>query len=205
MLKLINIWNLLRIHLIISVVLGVIIYNTSSSYPLWRVITISSLISTIFIYAISINYIARKIWWLCRLFNDGLFPDLNGDWEGKIYYYKNEVLDGSINVRAEIRQSLTRTEIDMYGNNMISATLDVSLAKVLGLNKIYYSYLSEPPNQAWERFIGTSILNVSLVNNEYVLRGQYYTEKGGTGTIILNKTKKYGCLARSFNYIKNLL
>ncbi|WP_411753201.1 hypothetical protein [Serratia sp. (in: enterobacteria)] len=187
MLKVINLQVLLKLHLLISISAALLIYFFSNNVSLFKIITSANLISTIFLFCIEFNSVARILWRVLKIFNKDLFPDLNGCWSGKVLFNKADGSIGEIDITAKIRQSLKKTEIDMYGENMISGALDVSLVKFLGLNKVYYSYISEPPNKAWTRFIGTSILNVINIDNKLTLRGNYYTERGTTGTLILEK------------------
>ena len=110
MFKIVRFDLLLKYTALITVMLSISIYVLVQtvwfpSLDLFKVITISSIVSTLIIIALLSPYLSRKIWSFWSLFDKSLFPDLNGTWEGEI------TLEGenALNVRAVIRQSLLAT------------------------------------------------------------------------------------------------
>ncbi|MFV3371946.1 hypothetical protein ACNFH5_27570 [Pseudomonas sp. NY15435] len=92
------------------------------SISIFKVITISSVVSTVLILLLLASFVSRKIWAVLACFDKSMFPDLNGTWEGGITLENGEV----ISAKAVIRQTLLATQIDMHGKTTKSITLETT-------------------------------------------------------------------------------
>lgn len=158
------------------------------SIDLFRVITISSLVSAMLMFFLLSPLISRKIWAAWSFFDKSLFPDLNGTWEGEITL-ENEK---KIAVRAVIRQSLLVTQIDMHGETTKSITLETTPTVEQGQKKLYYVYRSSPKNPLWPSYNGSTLFDIRKINFEgktkLELSGHYYTDRKTVGRIRLYQT-----------------
>ncbi len=80
---------LLKYIALATVVISMGIYALVQTYwlpdiSLFKVITISSIVSTLLILLLLTAFISRKIWAVLAWFDKSMFPDLNGTWEGEI-------------------------------------------------------------------------------------------------------------------------
>ncbi|MEJ2407641.1 MAG: hypothetical protein P8171_25955 [Candidatus Thiodiazotropha sp.] len=158
------------------------------SLDLFKVITISSVVSTIIFVALLSPFFARKIWAIWSVFDKSLFPDLNGTWEGKITLEDEKVLI----VRAAIRQSLLATQIDMHGETTKSITLETTPTIEQGQKKLYYVYRSTPKNPLWPSYNGSTLFDVRTIKQDGNIRleltGHYYTDRKTVGRIEIFQT-----------------
>lgn len=152
---------------------------------LFKVITISTIVSALIIFALLSPQLSRKIWAIWSIFNKSLFPDLNGTWEGEITLENGNTLI----TRAVIRQSLLTTQIDMHGETTKSITLEATPTIEQGQRKLYYTYRSSPKNPQWPSYNGTTLLDVRKTNQNKSTRleltGYYYTDRKTLGRIRL--------------------
>lgn len=186
---------LLKYIALITVVISMGIYALVQTYwlpdiSLFKVITISSIVSTLLILLLLTSFISRKIWAVLAFFDKSMFPDLNGTWEGEI-----TLEDGKeISVKAVIRQSLLATQIDMHGETTKSITLETTPTIEQGQKKLYYVYRSTPKTPGWPAYNGSTLFDIRTVGSgkgkKYELSGHYYTDRKTIGRIRLTQVCK---------------
>lgn len=79
---------LLKYIALTTVAISMGIYTLLQAYwlpsiSIFKVITISSVVSTVLILLLLASFVSRKIWAVLACFDKSMFPDLNGTWEGK--------------------------------------------------------------------------------------------------------------------------
>lgn len=157
-------------------------------YSLFKVILISSTVSAILLIALTSSFSSRKIWALLLKFNNELYPDLNGTWEGAITTSTGEKMA----MRAVIRQSLLSTYIDMHGETVKSITLEATPVTKQGQKHLYYMYHATPKDPRYHPYNGSTIFQLRKVNDGETccleLTGQYYTDRASAGRIELRQT-----------------
>lgn len=136
---------LLKYIALTTVAISMGIYTLLQAYwlpsiSIFKVITISSVVSTVLILLLLVSFVSRKIWAVLACFDKSMFPDLNGAWEGEITLENGEV----ISAKAVIRQTLLATQIDMHGKTTKSITLETTPTIEQGQKKLYYVYRSTP-------------------------------------------------------------
>jgi hypothetical protein len=183
---------LLKYIAIITVVISIVLYTIIQNYffpnySLFKIITISTIVSTAIVLLILSSYISRKIWAFLRFFNNALFPDLNGTWEGIITTENDE----KIEVRSVIRQSLLITQIDMHGETMKSITLETTPTMEQGQQQLYYVYRATPKDPARSAYHGSTLFHIRQIEEENCkqleLSGHYYTDRKTIGRISLRQ------------------
>ena len=193
MFKIIRFDLLLKYTAIATVIISIGIYSLVQTvwFPnldLFKVITISSVVSAIIIVALLSPFLSRKIWAFWSFFDKSLFPDLNGTWEGEITLEDGKALI----VRAIIRQSLLATQIDMHGETTKSITLETTPTIEQGQKKLYYVYRSSPKNPIWPSYNGSTLFDIRKTTqdgkNRLELTGHYYTDRKTIGRIELCQT-----------------
>ena len=128
MFRVINFVVLIRVVAIATTILTLLVYGVIQRYfpeivATVRPYTLAPTIALVLTFLLTSKWISRRLWWIARLFNGSLYPDLNGVWEGEI-----EFDDGMrrLNARAVIRQFLLNTEIDMHTETARSSTLEAT-------------------------------------------------------------------------------
>lgn len=183
---------LLKYIALATVALSMGIYGLMKTFwlpdlSLFKVISISSIVSTILVLLLLTSFVSRKIWTFLTWFDKSIFPDLNGTWEGLI-----TLEDGTeILARAVIRQSLLMTQIDLHGETTKSITLETTPTIEQGQKKLYYVYRSTPKNPGWPSYNGSTLFDIRSINTEqgkkYELTGHYYTDRKTIGRISLTQ------------------
>lgn len=186
---------LLKYIALTTVVISMGIYALVQTYwlpdiSLFKVITISSIVSTLLILLLLTSFISRKIWAVLACFDKSMFPDLNGTWEGEI-----TLEDGKeISAKAVIRQSLLATQIDMHGETTKSITLETTPTIEQGQKKLYYVYRSTPKTPGWPAYNGSTLFDIRTIGSgkgkKYELSGHYYTDRKTIGRIRLTQVCK---------------
>ncbi|MEH6479425.1 MULTISPECIES: Cap15 family CBASS effector [Pseudoalteromonas] len=186
---------LLKYIALTTVVISMGIYTFVQTYwlpniSLFKVITISSIVSTFIILLLLTSFISRKIWAILAWFDKSMFPDLNGTWEGEI------ILEGGkeIPAKAVIRQTLLTTQIDMHGETTKSITLETTPTLEQGQKKLYYVYRSTPRTPGWPAYNGSTLFDIRALGfgkeKKYELSGHYYTDRKTIGRIRLTQICK---------------
>lgn len=184
---------LLKYTALLTIAISISIYSIVQSFfsndpSLFKIITISSIVSSIIIFSILSPGISRKIWYLASIFDKTIFPDLNGTWEGEVTFENNN----KIIVRAVIRQSLLTTQIDMHGETTKSITLETTPTIEQGQKKLYYVYRSYPKDPARPPYTGSTLFDIRYPGSPdkkmIQLSGHYYTDRKSIGRIYLDRT-----------------
>jgi hypothetical protein len=156
-------------------------------WSLFKIITISSIVSTLLIFILLTPYFSRKIWAVIGVFDKSQFPDLNGTWQGRITLENGD----QIAVCSVIRQSLLVTQIDMHGESMKSITLETTPTIEQGQKKLYYVYSCTPKDPARPSYHGSTLFDIRVVdeekNKKIELSGRYYTDRKTIGRITLRQ------------------
>jgi hypothetical protein len=192
MFKIVRFDLLLKYVALLTVAISIIIYSLVKTYldtevSLFKLITISSIVSTGIILLLLSSIVSRAIWAILAFFNKSLYPDLNGSWAGEIELESGNKLP----VKAIIRQSLLSTEIDLHGETTKSITLETTPTIERGQKKLYYVYRSTPKNSNWPSYNGSTLFDIRQINGEkkasLELSGSYYTDRKTIGRIRLGQ------------------
>lgn len=192
MFRVLNFNSLIKYCAIATASISLAIYIVYIKYidpsaPLLHLLKISPWVVMFMIFVITNNTIARFIWSVVRSFNRSTYPDLNGIWAGFI----NTSNGQSIPVRANIRQTLILTQIDMHSDTAKSQTLEATPIIESGQDKLYYTYLSRPKNPDWGPYIGLTIFDVRGPKKDKAipleLSGFYFTDRKTSGRISLHQ------------------
>lgn len=129
--------------------------------------------------------------WRWRVFHGWLvpIPNLNGKWEGKIYY-KEEGKDKSRKVSVDIRQTFLSIVVLFYSKESKSLSFcgSFNIDEKRGLKQLIYSYQNDPKAIIRDKsplHYGTTKLNISADNLE--MEGEYWTSRASLGTIHLKR------------------
>jgi hypothetical protein len=183
---------LLKYIALATVVISMGIYALIQTYwlpnlSLFKVVTISSIVSTILIMLLLTTFVSRKIWFVLTWFDKSIFPDLNGTWEGEITLENGT----EIAAKAVIRQSLLATQIDMHGETNKSITLETTPTIEQGQKKLYYVYRSIPKTPEWPAYNGSTLFDIRTIDTgigrKNELSGHYYTDRKTIGRIRLTQ------------------
>lgn len=192
MFKIVRFDLLLRYIALATVALSTAIYALIQTqwfpdFSLFKVVTISSIVSTTLVMVLLTPFIARKIWAIWSWFDKSLFPDLNGTWEGEITLESGKTLQ----IKAVIRQSLLATQIDIHGETTKSITLETTPTIEQGQKKLYYVYRSTPKTPGWPSYNGSTLFDIRQTEcNEkksLELSGHYYTDRKTIGRVRLKQ------------------
>jgi len=131
--------------------------------------------------------------WKWRIFRGWLvpIPNLNGKWEGKIFY-KEEEKDKSRAVSVDIKQTFLYIVVHFCSKESESLSFcgSFNIDEKRGIRQLIYSYQNDPKSILRENsaiHYGTTKLNISLDNRE--LEGEYWTSRKTTGSITLKKKR----------------
>ena len=186
---------LLKYIAVTTVAISMSIYAFLQTYwlpdiSIFKVITISSIVSTLLILLLLTSFISRKIWAVFAWFDKSIYPDLNGTWEGEITFENGK----EIPTKAVIRQSLLATQIDMHGETTKSITLETTPTVEQGQKKLYYVYRSTPKTPGWPAYNGSTLFDIRTIGSGevkiYELSGHYYTDRKTIGRIRLTQVSK---------------
>lgn len=179
----------------IIAIIVVFLVTATSYYLIARVLVgatvgIWSIIST-GISATAIITVLFVSWaWRWRIFRGWLvpIPNLNGKWEGKIYY-KEEGKDKSRKVSVDIRQTFLSI-VHFYSKESKSLSFcgSFNIDAKRGLKQLIYSYQNDPKAIIRDKsplHYGTTKLNISADNLE--MEGEYWTSRASLGTIHLKR------------------
>lgn len=179
---------LLRGVVLVSIFIAIAAYffvqkYTEASIGIFKLTTISAIVSAVVMFALLSPFISRKIWCVARFVKKDLYPDLNGVWVGQVTTEGQQIFE----VRAIIRQALLITEIDMHGESVKSVTLETTPTIELNKKKLYYVYRSTPKNPSWGDYVGSTIFDVIEDGSALTLSGKYYTDRKSVGRISIKR------------------
>ena len=154
-----------------------------------------SLVSTTISINIVIWIVFLKWGWKWRIFYPWLvpFPNLSGNWEGKIKSnWKGSEVE-EINTEVKIHQSFFYVQVKVKTGESrsysIGASFDIDQDR--GTQQIFYSYLNTPKSSVRERseiHYGSTLLIFDGFNVSE-MEGEYWTSRETTGEIILKKKR----------------
>lgn len=190
MFRIINLSSLIKVVVGLTVFFSIAVYalilHFSPATSLFKLFAISSAVAALLIFLLSSSFTARKIWSVMRAFDDSLFPDINGAWEGEIVFE-----GGQLAARAVIRQALSHTQIDLHTPTSKSITLESTPVSESGQPRLYYVHRVTPQNPNWHIYTGSTLFDVRYVqvNGKKVLElsGHYYTDRKTNGRIRLRQ------------------
>lgn len=180
----------------IIAIIVVFLVTATSYYLIARVLVgatvgIWSIIST-GISATAIITVLFVSWaWRWRIFRGWLvpIPNLNGKWEGKIFY-KEDGENKSRKVFVDIKQTFLYIIVHFCSKESKSLSFcgSFNIDEKRGICQLIYSYQNDPNILIRKKspiHYGTTILDISP--NRSVLNGEYWTSRETNGTISLTK------------------
>lgn len=132
-----------------------------------------------------------KVWRMFPKLNTILFPDLNGSWEMRIEWERNDDHGTSI-ATAVIKQSFLKVSMDVDAEDSESQTLLAVPKKdpESGRPLLYYMFLVTPKNRVGFKnagpYRGAAILKLGMDNSD-VLEGNYFTSQKYVGHYVLKR------------------
>lgn len=187
MFRVINFIVLIRLVAVATTILAYLSYALIERYLpqvliMVRPFTLATTIALILTFLLTSKWASRLIWKIARYFNQSLYPDLNGVWEGEIEFDEGKV---KLQARAVIRQFLLNTEIDMHTETAKSLTLEATPIISSGQFKLYYTYNAKPKKPGYGIYTGSTIYDLRVIENcpkkSFELSGYYYTDRGTKG------------------------
>lgn len=191
MFRIISYALLIRIIVAFTTALSILIYAILDNFwpgtSILKLLSITSLVGTFLVLAVSVGFVSRKIWSVLSYFDASLFPDLNGTWEGEIAFG-----DSVLTARAVIRQTLGHTQIDLHTPTSKSITLESTPVTEGGQAKLYYVHRVTPKNPDWQSYTGSTLFDVRKGTDSsgktIELSGAYYTDRKTNGRVSLRQT-----------------
>jgi hypothetical protein len=198
MLRAMDLKAVLKWLLTISIILNIISYYAIvwlafPSWPVYRIATVSSVVTPLLIALLSSNTVWRPLWRGWAQWDSSKYPDLNGTWEGTIEPVsgKSGAAAETLPIKARIRHSMFEILVDFHGETFDSFTLAATPRIDQGHHYLYYIYRSESRVPNRPVYLGTATLRVQrLENGTLALGGQYYTGRKTIGTINLKQTSR---------------
>lgn len=182
----------------IIAIIVVFLVTATSYYLIARVLVgatvgIWSIIST-GISATAIITVLFVSWaWRWRVFRGWLvpIPNLNGKWEGKIFY-KEDGENKSRIVFVDIKQTFLYIIVHFCSKESKSLSFcgSFNIDEKRGIRELIYSYQNDPKSILREKsavHYGTTKLNISPDNRK--LEGEYWTSRKTIGSITLKKKR----------------
>ena len=158
-----------------------------ASIGLWSIISTGISATTI----ITVLFVSWA--WKWRIFRGWLvpIPNLNGEWEGKIFY-KEEEKEKTRKVSVNIKQTFLYIVVRLCSKESESLSFcgSFSIDEKHGIRQLIYSYQNDPKSIIREKsaiHYGTTKLNISPDNIE--LEGEYWTSRKTIGSITLKKKR----------------
>jgi hypothetical protein len=177
----------------------VVFIATSVSYYLFAhyffktTLGIWSIISTGISATAIITVLFVSCAWKWRVFRGWMvpIPNLNGKWEGKIFYIEDGE-DKSRKVSVEIKQTFLYIVVHFCSKESKSLSFcgSFNIDEKRGIRQLIYSYRNDPNIIIRERsavHFGTTKLDISPDNS--VLEGEYWTSRKTIGLITLKKKR----------------
>ena len=154
---------------------------------LWRIISTGISVTAI----ITVLFVSWA--WKWRIFRGWLvpIPNLNGKWEGRIFY-KEEGEDKSRKVSVDIKQTFLFIVVRFCSKESKSLSFcgSFNIDEKRGIRQLIYSYQNDPNSIIRERsavHFGTTKLDILPDNS--VLEGEYWTSRKTLGSISLKKKR----------------
>ena len=132
----------------------------------------------------------RYIWKIIPIFNNWIFPDINGKWNVEIHWKKN--INGKIDTGIKegvvyIKQNFLTLSMELFTDESESETLVIQPKKNTASGRLMFNYIYRniPKNNVSEELkphIGTAMLKISPDNN-LILEGNYFTDRNTQGVL----------------------
>ena len=164
---------------------------------LWRSISFAVLI-----VGVLVAFIAEKIWrWVWRripVLRRAIFPDLNGEWIGYLHSTWINPETGQtpepIPAVVAIKQGIFETTVHLKTGESQSDSRHVLLERIggTGRHRMWYDYANTPKATARPRsqpHDGVTYLEVDVEQAPDRLEGRYYTARGTSGDIVLDRAR----------------
>ncbi len=132
----------------------------------------------------------RRLWRWFPALNDLLFPDIEGEWNVKIYWQGLQE-DGDVDARAKIRQNFVRVSMEVASCSSDSQTLIAKPKRdpESGAPLLYYIFAVTPRSigaSPSSPYFGAAILKFPE-GARGELRGNYWTSRQTTGHFQLSR------------------
>lgn len=168
---------------VIVVVISYYIISTWFSNGLF-----SDISKTVTIIALIWFLYVKWLWRFCIYIKLLPYPYLGYQWEGKLHStYEGGV---TVKIKVTIKHRLFNSSIclETDESKSISNSFTFDIDEERGLNRIIYTYHNVPnaiARKHSEIHFGTAML--SIKDKGQILEGNYWTDRGTTGTIILHR------------------
>jgi hypothetical protein len=180
--------HLIRVNLVVYV--GALVASSVTLYlvgtPLWRSLLLAaSAAGVLQLISLTIIFFAWK--WIPG-FKFLVFPNLSGNWIGRIRYYR-QGQNGELDATLNIEQNVSVISLVLLTDRAESETLVVYPRRLsnrrLELLYVYETRSREGQPPPFYRYRGTAVMRVE--GNAERLSGTYYTEQGGLGTVFFQR------------------
>lgn len=162
--------------------------------PLYKAISTVAFVISTGLGAVA-SWTWRWFWKRLPFLNKTFFPDLNGTWVGLLSTTWKDVhgiSPGPIASEITIRQGLFTISVKQKTGESVSYSTRV-IAEAdpdADMYRLWYSYSNRPKAAVQHRSApheGVAWLEISLSDNSDELTGQYYTSRGTSGDINVNR------------------
>jgi hypothetical protein len=163
--------------------------NNQSVYSVVKIALGGSAALGVILY-LFFEYAWRLIWRLFPSLNTKFFPDLNGKWEMKIEWNRQNN-NGVAYATADIKHDLLRFSMEVHSRDSDSETLLAQPKKDAesGRPSLFYVYRVVPKRTAGRidpPYTGVAVLKLSSIN-QHGLEGNYFTDAMTQGHFELTK------------------
>lgn len=133
---------------------------------------------------------AKWFWKFCTYIKVLPYPYIGGEWEGELHSTYKE--GKTIKIQTTIKHRLFNSSLSLETNESksVSNSFSFDIDEERGFNRIIYTYQNVPDatvRDHSEIHFGTAML--SIIDEGQTLKGNYWTDRGTTGTITLHKKK----------------
>ncbi len=189
----ISLFSIPKIIALFSTLYAVMIFTIFSFFNLTtnvtNIIKYTALFEIIIIIILLFGW--RYIWKIIPVFNDWIFPDINGTWDVEIHWnwiQKNGTIKKGLKVgKVYIKQNFLTLSMELFTDESESETLVVQAKKNSESGRLHFHYIyrNTPKNNGINKLkahIGTAILKVSPHENS-ALEGNYFTDRNTQGVL----------------------
>jgi len=174
---------------IIAIVISLFIGDIAA----FRILSIAISGGTILqlILYLCVYFLWEKLWEYIPSLNTLIFPNLNGSWDMRISYLKDDKTLVTIRSRAVIKQNLLDISIETESDDSHSITIVAIPKKEPGSQTpgIYYTYRVIPDASKYDdrpSYLGSAHLRYTTTGFT-ILKGNYYTDRKTKGTFEMLK------------------
>ena len=189
MLKLFNLWDVLRIIVVIVAALVVFIIMPFEDDNM----NIVRYTSYSFLLLLTLSGICWKFFWnKVPFISNWLFPNLSGDWEFTITWQSicNDPESGTVKGSAKIRHTLFDLKISVNTDGSKSEVIDATPYKSPTKEK-YLRYMYKNERQNTKSQTNTShngvVPQLKISDDFNTMKGDYFTDRGTKGQVSFRK------------------